>query len=157
MPEETKIIRIIGTDLKGDKPVEIAIQKIKGISWSFARAVRVTLGVSYNTKLQELSDDQIEKLVDIIQNPQKYGIPSWLYNRRKDPETGKDSHIVGGELDLVHKLDIKRLIEMRNYRGFRHMFNYKVRGQRTRSHGANVRGRSGRTVGVAKKPRRGKK
>ncbi len=157
MPEETRIIRIIGTDLKGDKPVEIAIQKIKGISWSFARAVRVALGVPFNTKLQDLSDDQIEKLVDIIQNPQKYGIPVWLYNRRNDPETGKASHIVGGELDLVHKLDIKRLINMRNYRGFRHMFNYKLRGQRTRSHGANVRGRSGRTVGVAKKPRRGKK
>ncbi len=157
MAEETRIIRIISTDLRGDKPVEIAIRKIKGISWSFARAVRMVLNVPYDTKLQDLSEDQINKLVDIIQNPQKYGIPSWLYNRRKDIETGKDMHLVGGELELTQKLDIKRMIGMKSYKGVRHMFNYKSRGQRTRSHGANVRGRVGVTVGVAKKPKRTKK
>ena len=157
MAEETKIIRIIGTDLRGDKPVEVAIRKIKGVSWSFARAVRKVLDVPYNTKLQELSEEQINKMIDVIQNPKKYGIPTWLYNRRKDIETGKDLHVVGGDLDLVQKLDVKRMIGMRSYKGFRHMFHYKVRGQRTRSHGANVRGRVGITVGVAKKPKKSKK
>ena len=157
MPEDTKIIRIIGTDLKGDNRLEVALRKIKGINWSFARAVRNALNVPSNTKLQDLSNEQIEKMIDIIKNPKKYGIPTWLYNRRKDIESGEDKHIVGGEIDLTHKLDIKRLIEMRCYRGFRHMFHYKVRGQKTRSHGANQRGRIGIAVGVAKVKKKLKK
>ena len=157
MSEDTKIIRVIGTDLRGDKRIEVALRKIKGINWSFARAVRNILNVPYDTKLQDLSDEQVKKMIDIIKNPKKYGIPRWLYNRRKDIETGEDKHIVGGDIDLTQKLDIKRLIEMRCYRGFRHMFHYKVRGQRTRSHGANQRGRIGIAVGVAKVKKKLKK
>ncbi len=154
---EQKIIRLIDTDLDGSKKVEHALIKMKGISWAFARAVRLKLGVDNTVRLGELSDEQLEKLKDIILNPQKYGIPAWLYNRKRDPETGEDKHIVGSELDIVHKLDVKRLKQIKCYRGVRHYYNYKCRGQRTKSHGANVRGRVGPTLGVQRKKKGGKK
>ena len=148
--EFKKIIRIAETDLDGSKKLEHALTSIKGISWSYARAIRNSLNLE-NIKLAELSEEDINKLKDILNNPEKFGIPSWLCNRQKDIKSGKDMHVLASDLELVKKMDIRRLKSLKNYRGKRHAFNYKVRGQRTRSRGANVRGRRGSTVGVVRK------
>jgi len=78
-----------------------------------------------------------------LKNPQKYGIPSFVYNRRRDPESGVDRHLVGPDVKIMESFDIKREIELKTYKGFRHMQGLPVRGQKTRSHF-----RKGRTVGV---------
>lgn len=154
MPKESKelkkIIRIAEADLDGSKKIEHALISIKGVSWAYAHALRKALGFK-NIKLGDLSESEIEKIKEALKNPQKFGIPSFLYNRRKDIKTGKDMHLFSSELTLAQKMDIKRLKSIKCYRGIRHMFNYKVRGQRTRSRGANVRGRVGVTVGVIRK------
>ena len=56
-----------------------------------------------------ITDEEIEKLNDVIYNPAKYEIPSWIMNRRKDYETGKDMHLVGTDLTIMTENDIKRL------------------------------------------------
>jgi small subunit ribosomal protein S13 len=153
-PEFKKIIRIAEADLDGNKKIEHALISIKGVSWAYAHAIRKALGFD-NVKLVDLPEEDIEKIRDAIANPQNYGIPSWMYNRQKDIFNGKDIHLVSNDLVLAGKMDIRRLKNIKAYRGVRHMFNYKVRGQRTRSRGANVRGRTGATVGVVRK--KGKK
>ena len=148
--EYKKIIRVAEADLDGSKKIEHALISIKGISWAYAHAIRKALGFE-NIKIAELSQEDIEKIKQVLADPQKFGIPSWLYNRQKDIATGKDLHISSSDIDLAGKMDVRRLKNMRCYRGVRHFYNYKVRGQRTRSRGANVRGRTGATVGVVKK------
>lgn len=148
--KEVKIIRIAESDLDGDKRLEHGLTKIKGISWAYAHAIRKVLGFE-NKKVAELSEEEINKIREVLRNPQNSGIPSWLYNRQFDPVTGKSTHILSSELVLTGKMDVKRLKTIRCYRGVRHSFGYKVRGQRTRSRGANVKGRVGGTVGVIKK------
>ncbi|MCD6547212.1 MAG: 30S ribosomal protein S13 [Nanoarchaeota archaeon] len=156
-PEFKKIIRIADTDLDASKKIEHALISIKGVSWSYAHAVRKALGLD-NVALESLPEEDIERIKQALKEPQKFGIPSWLYNRRKDIVTGKDYHLVSSDLVLSHNLDLKRLKSIKCYRGIRHMFNYKVRGQRTRSRGANVRGRVGATVGVVRRKQKpGKK
>ncbi len=143
--EIREVVRIADRDLDGRKNVKYALADIKGIGIMFANAIINVLGINPNIKLGALPDDKIEQIEDVIKNPAKYGIPSWLYNRRKDYETGKDLHLVEGELEMVIREDIKRLKQIKCYRGIRHALGLRVRGQRTRS-----TGRRGVTVGVIK-------
>ena len=148
--EFTKIIRVAEADLDGNKRLEHALTSIKGVGWSYAHAIRKVLGFE-NKKVSELTDEDIAKIKDCLENPTKFNMPSWILNRRNDLRTGQDFHLLSSSLILSQNLDVKRLKSIRSYKGVRHMYNYKVRGQRTRSRGANVRGRTGSTVGVVKK------
>jgi small subunit ribosomal protein S13 len=157
--KEKKIIRIAEADLDGSQRIEHALSHIKGISWSYAHAIRNVLGFQ-NKKLEDLSEEEINKIKSVMMNPEKHNVPTWLLNRQKDIITGKNLHLLSSDLILSNKLDVKLLKTIRTYRGIRHSFNYKVRGQRTRSKGANVRGRVGGTVGVVRRkmlPGAGKK
>ena len=144
--EKRKIIRVAKEDLDGELPIERALWKIKGVGKNFAHAVRVALGYDSKKKLNELSEKEIKKLEDCIYNPQKYKIPTWLYNRRREIKSGEDKHLIGSNLILKVKSDIDFLKKIRCYRGVRHWSGLPVRGQRTRAHF-----RKGATVGVKRK------
>ncbi len=148
---ERKIIRIADTDLNGDKKVGDALRDIHGVSFSFSNAVMRVLGIEYNKKLQEIDDNTLSKLKEALYDPKKYNIPVWLCNWRKDEHSGLDYHYVGNELKSKVTLHIQNIKSSRTYRGYRHSFNYKLRGQRVKSRGANTRGRIGSTMGVTKK------
>ncbi len=143
------LIRILSTDIPGDKGVYAGLTRIKGISWGFSHALCHVLHLDKNRKISSLSKEEIEKISQFIKNPQ---IPHFLLNRRFDFDTGEDHHIVGSELDLKREFDIKRLKKIRSYRGLRHAIGAPVRGQRTRSHF-----RKNKVVGVMKKAKVGKK
>jgi small subunit ribosomal protein S13 len=145
-----KVVRLVGTDLDGEKPVIHAIRKIKGIGHTMAKAICVTANIDPKIKLGDLKENELKKLEEIIKDPIKFGIPSFLANRRKDRETGKDIHLISSDLEITQKFDIKRYIELRTYRGWRHMLGQPVRGQRTRSH---FRER-GKVIGVVRKKAR---
>ncbi len=144
--EKKKIIRIARKDLDATLPIERSLYKIKGIGKNFAHALRVSLGFEKNKKLNELSEEEIKKLEDCIYNPKKYNIPVWLYNHRKELETGEDKHYVESNLVLKNKNEISFLKKIGCYRGIRHQFGLPVRGQRTKAHF-----RKGATVGVVRK------
>lgn len=144
--EKKSIVRLMGTDIDGEKKLRNALREIKGIGHSMSKAICVVSGIDPERKLASLSDKELQKLESIIKNPLGYGIPSWLVNRRRDPETGEDYHLTGLDLKMKQEFDIKKMIELKTYKGFRHMYGLPVRGQRTRSHF-----RKGRTVGVVKK------
>lgn len=94
----------------------------------------------------ELSNEELERLVTIIQNPRQYGIPDWFLNRQKDIKDGSYSQVVSNALDNKLREDLDYLKKIRCHRGLRHHWNLRVRGQHTKT-----TGRFGRTMGVSKK------
>lgn len=151
---ETKITkgikRIAGKDVSGDLVLERALLQVKGIGPTIVKAaVKVIcdeLKISPHVQIGDLSDEQIEKIDSILFNLHKYNIPSFLFNRRKDLYDGSDKHVIMNDLDFVVKQAIEREKNMFSWKGFRHAYGQKVRGQRTRN-----TGRTGLTVGVMRK------
>ena len=147
MPREFQyIIRFAGTDIDGTQPVTYALTSVKGVGIKLANAIIEKSGISPEARMGFLSSSEVEKIEDILKNPGKHGLPLWLLNRRKDRDTGNNLHILGSDLVLQTKNDIDELKKMRSWRGFRHSYGLKARGQRTRT-----TGRKGKAIGVKKK------
>jgi len=140
------IVRILGSDSAGTLKVSYAVTKIKGVSLRFANAVLKKAGINPDLRAGFLTEADITKIEDVIKDPSKYGLPSWLFNRRKDSDSGKDMHLITADLVLRSKTDIDGAKEIRSWRGYRHAYGLKVRGQRTKT-----TGRSGKSLGVKKK------
>ena len=141
-----QLVRLIGSDIPGSRPVYAALRKGKGVSYHMSQVVCMTLGIPKQTKIGALSDVELKQVEDLLRNPLKHHIPPWLLNRRKDYDTGEDKHLLSTDIKFRTEFDIKRLKKIRSYRGMRHAFGQPSRGQRTRSHF-----RKGKTVGVRKK------
>jgi len=151
LSEETSfkyIVRIAGTDIDGKLKLPYGLAKIKGIGITTAYAILRTLGIDEKKLVGYLTEDEIKRLEEAVTDIRKIGLPSWLYNRRKDYETGEDLHYIGADLIFVARRDIEREIKIGSWRGIRHKLGLKVRGQRTRT-----TGRLGMTIGVKKKQR----
>jgi small subunit ribosomal protein S13 len=141
------IVRIANVDVPGNKSIRIALTKIKGIGINFADVACTLSGIDKKKKAGNLGASEVTKLTEVINAPQgKY--PTWFLNRRKDYETGQDSHVITGTLGFVTENDLKRLKKIKTLRGIRHQRKLPVRGQRTRS---NFRKSKGKVVGVKKK------
>jgi small subunit ribosomal protein S13 len=144
------IVHLVGKDIGGKTKITEALRQVKGVgirlSSIFSELIFKQLGIPKDTYVGKLSDEDIEKLEKIIQTPREHGVPGWLLNRQKDLETGKDKHLIGSDLTFSVKQDIEREKELYTWRGFRHIYAKKVRGQHTRTSG-----RRGITMGVAKK------
>ena len=118
--------RISGIDLPRDKRIEIGLTYIFGIGRSMARKIIASTGVNPDTRVRDLTEDDVSKLRDYIDKNCK----------------------VEGDLRRDIAFDIKRLIEINSYRGIRHRKGLPVRGQRTKT---NARTRKGRRKTMANK------
>ena len=120
--------RISGVDLPRDKRVEIGLTYIFGIGRPTSRMLLETAGVNPDTRVRELTEDEVARLRDAIGENIK----------------------VEGDLRREVSLNIKRLMEIGCYRGLRHRKGLPVRGQRTKT---NARTRKGprRTIAGKKK------
>jgi small subunit ribosomal protein S13 len=143
--EAQQIIRLAETNLDGKKEVASAIRSIDGISFMFANAI-VKVGHFQKKKIGELTEEDIKKLEAIIVHPESHGIPSWLFNRRKEPATAETKHLTASTLEFTQRMDVNEMKKMKTYKGVRHGLGLPVRGQRTRSSF-----RKGKSVGVVKK------
>jgi small subunit ribosomal protein S13 len=140
------IVRIMGTDVQGTLKTSYAVSHVKGISTSLSNAVIKKAGVNPDLRVGLITESDVSKIEDVIRDPVKYGIPAWMFNRRKDAETGKDIHVLSADLAFKIKTDIDGAKEIRSWRGYRHAYSLKVRGQRTKT-----TGRQGKSLGVKKK------
>ena len=140
------ITRIAETDLNGTQKVASSLSKVKGIGISMANSIVKKAGVNPEIRLGFLSEQELEKLEDVLRNPTKYGLPEWLFNRKKDMDTGKDLHLIGSGLVLQTKTDVDLMKISKSWKGYRHSYGLKVRGQRTK-----CTGRKGKAIGVKKK------
>lgn len=120
--------RIAGVDLPREKRVEIGLTYIYGIGRTRANQILKATGVNPDTRVRDLTDDEISKLREFIDKNYK----------------------VEGDLRRDIAMNIKRLIEIGSYRGRRHRLGLPVRGQRTKT---NARTRKGpkKTVGIQRK------
>ena len=118
--------RIAGVDLPREKRVEIGLTYIYGIGKSKSQEILGKTGISPDTRVRDLTDDEVAKLRDIID---------------------KEYH-VEGDVRREVSLNIKRLMEIDCYRGRRHKMGLPVRGQRTKT---NARTRKGPSKTVAGK------
>ncbi len=142
------LVRIVNTDLDGNDQAYNGLTKIKGIGFMFSNAICNIANIEKTKKVGYLSENEITKIDEIIKNPLKYGFPSWMTNRRKDPEDNLDKHLVTSTLTFTQDNDIKMMKKIKSYRGIRHSHGLPVRGQRTRS---NFRKKKGIVMGVKKK------
>lgn len=148
MAEFRHIVRVGNTDLKGEKPIYLSLQKIKGIGENFARVVCLLADIEYMTQTGTLDDKQVAKLEKVMENPKAAGVPIFYLNAQKEYETGEDTHLFLADLDYKIDQDIKREKKIKTYRGLRHQWRLPVRGQRT---GSNFRPNKGRGGAVKKK------
>ena len=123
----------------------IGLTQIKGVGYMFANSIINKLKINSGLRIGNLSNEQIKSIENIIQSPSSSNFPSWFLNRRKDIETGEDKHLITSDIDFTVRNDVEREKTAGSWRGYRHMFGLKVRGQRTR-----CTGRKGGAVGVAK-------
>jgi small subunit ribosomal protein S13 len=147
MSEEFRhILRIIDTDVQGTLKASYAVAKLKGVSLNLSNAILKRASIDPEKRAGFLTESEIDRIEEMVNDPVKAGLPSWMLNRRKDLETGKDTHLTGSELVLRKKMDIEGMKDIKSWRGYRHAYGLKVRGQRTKT-----TGRSGKALGVKKK------
>ncbi len=118
--------RISGVDIPNNKRIEYALTYIYGIGLKSSQNILEKTGINPDTRAKDLTEDDIAKLRDEIENNYK----------------------VEGELRREVALNIKRLIEINCYRGIRHRKGLPVRGQRTKT---NARTRKGPAKTIANK------
>ena len=118
--------RIAGVNISQNKLVKIGLTYIYGIGNKFSKQICTALDISNSKRVNELTDDQILKIREYID--QKF--------------------TVEGDLRRENSLNIKRLIDLATYRGLRHRKKLPVRGQRTR---CNARTRKGKAIAIAGK------
>jgi small subunit ribosomal protein S13 len=116
--------RIAGVDLPRDKRIEAALPYIFGIGLSRARQILSATNVNPDTRVRDLTEEEITRLRDYIDRNFK----------------------VEGDLRRDIAMDIRRLQEINCYRGLRHRRGLPVRGQRTRT---NARTRKGKKKTVS--------
>lgn len=120
--------RILGIDLPKEKRIEISLTYLYGVGRSLANRILKQAQVSPDKRAKDLSEEEISKITGIIQNNYK----------------------IEGDLRREITQNIKRLIDIGSYRGYRHKKSLPVRGQRTRT---NARTRKGprKNVGIIRK------
>ncbi|KAJ3426028.1 40S ribosomal protein S18-RELATED [Anaeramoeba flamelloides] len=140
------IRRIMNTNVNGLQLVPYALCAIKGVGRRFAFLCCRKADIDVNKRAGELSTEEIDKIVKVMENPLDFKIPTWFLNRQKDRKTGSFTQLLSNKLDHSLREDIERLKKIRCHRGLRHAWGLKVRGQHTKT-----TGHKGRTVGVQKK------
>ena len=118
--------RIAGIDIPRNKRVEVALTYIYGIGRKTSNDILKQANVNPDMRVKELTEDEVGKLRNIIENEYK----------------------VEGELRKEIRLNIKRLVDIRCFRGLRHKAGLPVRGQRTKT---NARTRKGPAKAAVKK------
>lgn len=143
--EYRHILRIAGKDIEGSKKIIIALSHIKGLGYNLSQVILQSLNINSNMRIGFLTEKEVSDIEAAIKNPSLIGIPNWYLNRRKDSDTGTDKHLLTSDLDFTISNDIEREKTVYSWRGYRHMFGLRVRGQCTRT-----TGRKGGAVGVKK-------
>jgi len=139
------IVRIVNTDLDGNKNVVIALSGIKGLGLRSAEIIARMAGIPRSIKIGDLPEPKTDELEKLIMDYSEK-VPHWMVNRQSDWSTGADMHLVGVDVELNRRDDVNLMKMIRCYKGIRHEQGQKVRGQRTRSNG-----RTGMTMGVIRK------
>lgn len=121
--------RISGVTIPNEKQIRYALQYVYGIGDKTSVGILEKAKVDFTVRVKDLTDGEISRIQDVI----------------------NERHIVEGELQRIVTTNIKRLKDIKSYRGQRHGNNLPSRGQRTKTNGRTRRGRKLTVGGTAKK------
>jgi ribosomal protein S13 len=99
------ILRILGTNVDGRQKVMYAMCSVKGMGRRFSNIVCKKADVDMDKRAGELTQKEMDDLVNVVQNPNEYKIPGWMLNRRKDFKDGKTSQISSNQVALAQTLN----------------------------------------------------
>ncbi len=125
--------RIAGVNVPDNKRAVIALTYIHGIGRTSARQICDACGITHNRRMNDLSEDELNLI-------------------RKEMESGK--YTIEGDLRREVSMNIKRLMDMKSYRGLRHRAHLPVRGQRTRTNARTRKGPAKPVAGKKEAPRK---
>ncbi|XP_050997512.1 40S ribosomal protein S18-like [Acomys russatus] len=148
IPEKFQhILRVLNTDIDGRRKIAFAITAIKAVGLRNDHVMLRKADTDLTKRTGELTEeDEVERVITILQSSRQNKIPDWFLNRQKDVKDGKYSQVLANGLDNKLREDLERLKKIRAHRGLRHFWGLRVHGQHTKT-----TGRRGRTVGVSKK------
>ncbi|XP_058525137.1 small ribosomal subunit protein uS13-like [Ochotona princeps] len=99
IPEKFQhILRVLNTNIVGRRKIAFAITAIKGVGRRYAHVLRKA-DIDLTKRAGELTEDEVERVITIMQNPRQYKIPDWFLNRQKDVKDGKYSQVLANGLD----------------------------------------------------------
>ena len=104
------ILRVMNTNIDGKRNIMFAMTAIKGIGRRYANIVLKKADIDLTKRAGELSEEEIEKIVTIMQNPRQYKIPDWFLNRQRDIKDGKTNQVT-----LQHHRPISTLLSCRMF------------------------------------------
>ncbi len=122
-------MRIAGTNIPNEKRVDASLSYIYGIGPTLAKKVLKAAGVDGATRVKDLTNDEQDKLRAIVEK----------------------GYRTEGDLRREVQSNIKRLKDIKSYRGIRHMKHLPARGQRTKTNSRTVRGNTRKTMGSGRK------
>ncbi len=144
--EEFKhILRIAGKDIEGSKKSVVALSEVKGVGYNLSQVILQSLNINPYLRVGFLTDKELSDIENALRNISTVGVPKWYLNRQKDMDSGADIHLITSDLDFTQSNDVEREKSVMSWRGYRHMFGLRVRGQCTRT-----TGRKATAVGVKK-------
>lgn len=129
------ILRVLNTNIEGKRKAMFALTKICGVGKRFSNICCKKAEVEVDRRAGTLSNEEIEKLVAIINNPKTFKVPSYLLNRQKDFATGKTNQVVINNLIGAVRSDIEKMKKIRQHRGIRHYWGHRCRGQHSKTTG----------------------
>ena len=141
-----EIVRVLSTDLKGKLMIKNSLRNIKGVSFTTSKIIYKKARVDPDKITGKLTKDERASIEKVVKNPEKFNIPDYILNLRKNPKTGKDEHLTGANLQIETRKRIGDMKKLGSYIGIRHRNGLPVRGQRTKSSF-----RKSKTVGVSKR------
>ena len=128
-------MEVLNTNIYGLRKIAFAITAIKGVGRRYAHLVLRKADIDLTERAGELTEDEVERVITIMQNPRQYNIPDWFLNRQKDVKDGKCSQILANGPDNKLPEDPERLKKIRDHRELRHFWGLRVRGQHTKTTG----------------------
>jgi len=120
--------RIAGVDLPSEKRLEIALTYLYGVGRALSNRILESAGIDPDLKAKELTDEQILKLREVLKD-----------------------YLIEGDLRKEVSQNIKRLKDIKAYRGIRHARKLPSRGQRTKTNSRTLRGNVRKTMGSGRK------
>ena len=128
-------ISLLNTNVDGNIKIVYALTTIKGVGRRYSNLVCKKADVDLHKRAGELTQEELERIVQIMQNPTHYKIPAWFLNRQNDITDGKDYHTLANNVESKLRDDLERLKKIRAHRGIRHFWGLRVRGQHTKTTG----------------------
>lgn len=126
---------MLNTNVDGNIKIVYALTYIRGVGRRYANLVCKKADVDLNKRAGELTQEELERIVRIMQSPTEFKVPAWFLNRQSDINDGKDYHNLANNLESKLRDDLERLKKIRSHRGIRHFWGLRVRGQHTKTTG----------------------